>query len=173
MGQIRQVELNIPYGHLFSAPIPATPYSQTLAVIVPSMKKRQLTGLLIALLPLLAFQCHKYTKYVKQIQAKVTPEIIKLTSDTISFQLQLGLVNYKPKKRETFAFQLWALADGNTELISTIKSNLEEPVDTSIKELLKINERVESLGLRFQKYHGHNLELESPIMEIAVVKDIR
>ena len=137
------------------------------------MKKRQLTGLLIALLPLLAFQCYKYTKYVKKIQAKVTPEIIQMTNDTISFHVQLGLGNHKPKKRETFAFQLYALADGDTELISTIESNLEEPVDTSIKKLLNTNERVKRLGLRFQKWQGDNLRLESPIMEIAVIEDIR
>src|SRR5687768_2955900 len=129
------------------------------------MKKRQLTGLLIALLPLLAFQCYKYTKYVKKIQAKVTPEIIQMTSDTISFQVQLGLGNYKPKKRETFAFQLYALADGDTELIWTIESNLEKPVDTSIKKLLNTNEKIERLGLTFQKYHRDDLMLESPIME--------
>ena len=137
------------------------------------MMKRQLFGLIFLLFPLLAFQCERWTKYAKKIGTNVTPETIELSSDTISFKIHLEPGTYRTEKDETVVILLYALADGDNELLSKIEDTLERPLDRSIFALLKTNERVKNLGLRLQKYQGDRLKIESPILPIAVVQDRR
>jgi len=61
VGQFRQVALNIPFGHLLAAPIPATPYSQALCAI-PRGQSRGLR----AVAHLLARTSHRDTKARKK-----------------------------------------------------------------------------------------------------------
>ena len=110
---------------------------------------------------------------VAKLWRKVTPETIELSSDTISFNIHLKPGTLRTKKDETVVFLLYALADGDNELLSKIEDTLERPLDRAIFSLLKTNEKVNNLGLRLQKYQGDRLKIESPILPIAVVQDRR
>lgn len=137
------------------------------------MKKRHFTGLIFLIFPLLAFQCGQWAKYIRNIETKVTPEVIELSNDTISFQIHLEPKNYRANKNETIVFMLYAMADGDNELISKIEETFESPLDKPILGLLETNRRIENLGLRLQRYQGDKLKLDSPILPIAIIEDSR